>query len=145
MAIKSDVPIRLPKPFAAFSLHLMVSTNTAQGFPHNWSSSEFNRLPVKFLASARTASSPSWVHFKSVTSQQTVPSSWSSHELDGLIAESPKNGDCKWQPAKVTNSTNCLDVETRSPESQTGILQLVSRPGDIWVSSLHMVESTSRV
>ena len=96
MAIKSDVPIHLPKPFAAFLLHLMVSTSTAQGFPHNWSSSKFNRLPVKFLASACAASSPSLVHFKSVTSQQTVPSSWSSHEPNRLIAESPKNGDCEW-------------------------------------------------
>ena len=57
-----------------------------------------------------------------------------SYKLVGLLARYPGQGDCKWRPIKIASLMNVLNIGMRSPETKTGILQLVSRPGDVWTS-----------
>ena len=93
-----------------------------------------NLLPVLSILLAVLLPFPS-----SESVAQTVPSSWSSIELDGLLAKSPCLGDCERQPIKVANSLNIQGVGMHMPETKTGIAQLVSRSGNSWTSVLNSV------
>ena len=73
---------------------------------------------------------------------QALHASQPNAEFSGLRMKSPYEGECEWRPTtKVTNLSNIPSVKLRSPEAKTGVLQLVLRLGDIWVSAVCLLGS----
>ncbi|KAF8338573.1 hypothetical protein F5887DRAFT_1077669 [Amanita rubescens] len=68
---------------------------------------------------------------ESAVSQQTVPSSRSSLELDGLVTKSSDDEDCKLRPCKVVSSSSFPGDGMHPPETKTGMLLPVSKPNVI--------------
>ena len=55
-----------------------------------------------------------------------------SSEFGGSFTKPPYEGGCEWQLIKAASPLIAPDVRTRSPEAKTGMLQLVSKPSNIW-------------
>ena len=70
----------------------------------------------------------------------TLRTSQLNTEFGGLCMKSPYEGNCKWRPpTKATNSSNIPGIESHLLETKTGVLQLVSKPGDIWESAAYFL------